>query len=373
MRGPALAAVVAAAVAAPAAEGQTHRLLLEGAASHARPPAGIEADAGSYLTGGVRWVRSGGADLFAGARGGWSVDAGRGDWLSAFAGMTLPAPPTGRPGLGLTLVGSAFRVEEPDPFDALLLRARPAFSVPVGRVRLEARVHGGVAWRRLGTGEDRVENRIWERGGGVAARGRVGSVAVEGSADLLRTDLDRFRTVGAALSWRWRDTRLEAEYAWWNAAEGGESQVVAVRAELPLGPAIRFDASGGSSAPDPLLGTEAATWVATAVTIDVGEALASRAAPVVRIEEGTGDATARFSVEPGPASSVELLGDFTGWEAVPMRRTGEDRWVVEVEVPPGVYRFGFRVDGSWWVPETAPGRTQDEWGRSTATVVVPRA
>jgi len=73
------------------------------------------------------------------------------------------------------------------------------------------------------------------------------------------------------------------------------------------------------------------------------------------------------------AQSVELLGDFSSWDPVAMESGPEGQWVVEIEVAPGLYHFGFRVDGTWWVPDGSPGRTQDEWGRSTGTLVVPGA
>ena len=40
-------------------------------------------------------------------------------------------------------------------------------------------------------------------------------------------------------------------------------------------------------------------------------------------------------------------------------------------LPPGVYHFGFRVDGEWYVPEDAPGRVSDGYGQVNATLVVP--
>jgi hypothetical protein len=53
-----------------------------------------------------------------------------------------------------------------------------------------------------------------------------------------------------------------------------------------------------------------------------------------------------------------------------MRKRGGS-WVAEVKLPPGLYHFGFLVDGEWFVPEHAPGRVNDEFGRTNATLIVP--
>ena len=65
-----------------------------------------------------------------------------------------------------------------------------------------------------------------------------------------------------------------------------------------------------------------------------------------------------------------LSGGFTGWEETAMVRSGAF-WAVTLEVEPGMYRFGFVVDGSWYVPEDVDGKTVDEWGVEQATLVVP--
>ena len=50
---------------------------------------------------------------------------------------------------------------------------------------------------------------------------------------------------------------------------------------------------------------------------------------------------------------------------------GGERVDGELAIEPGTYRFGFLVDGEWWVPKGLQGTVPDEWGRSNATMVVP--
>jgi 1,4-alpha-glucan branching enzyme len=68
---------------------------------------------------------------------------------------------------------------------------------------------------------------------------------------------------------------------------------------------------------------------------------------------------------------VELVGDFTMWKPMEMDQTS-GTWTLELEVPDGLYHFGFLVDGEWFVPVDAIGTVPDEWGRQNATLVVDR-
>jgi hypothetical protein len=68
---------------------------------------------------------------------------------------------------------------------------------------------------------------------------------------------------------------------------------------------------------------------------------------------------------------VEILGDFTLWEPLPMRADGT-RWSVQLQIPEGTHHFGFLADGDWYLPEDAPDSVADEWGRKNATIVIER-
>lgn len=70
------------------------------------------------------------------------------------------------------------------------------------------------------------------------------------------------------------------------------------------------------------------------------------------------------------AESVELMGDFTAWEAVSLTRGEGNTWSVALPVPPGLHRLNLRTDrGPWGAP---PGMTAvtDEFGGPTGVMVV---
>lgn len=77
----------------------------------------------------------------------------------------------------------------------------------------------------------------------------------------------------------------------------------------------------------------------------------------------------RFAV-PG-ASRVDLVGDWTAWKPVPLRRASDGRWILRTNLASGVHRFNLVVDGDrWFVPEGSPA-VDDGFGGKTSLLVVP--
>jgi len=48
------------------------------------------------------------------------------------------------------------------------------------------------------------------------------------------------------------------------------------------------------------------------------------------------------------ADQVELLGDFTNWQPLPMKRNSRGIYQTSVELEPGKrYQYRYRIDGNW--------------------------
>lgn len=71
------------------------------------------------------------------------------------------------------------------------------------------------------------------------------------------------------------------------------------------------------------------------------------------------------------AQAVELLGDFTGWEAVPLREAGAGWWVVELPVDSGEHEYVYRVDGALRTPPEAERLREDGFGGVNGVLTVP--
>ena len=83
-----------------------------------------------------------------------------------------------------------------------------------------------------------------------------------------------------------------------------------------------------------------------------------------------GVATLSLPASSGQKGTPSIGGDFNGWQPVPMTREG-DRWVHRISVSPGLYNYAFVAsDGTWFVPESTPGRKPDGFGGFTATLVI---
>lgn len=70
------------------------------------------------------------------------------------------------------------------------------------------------------------------------------------------------------------------------------------------------------------------------------------------------------------AERVEIAGDFTDWQPVPLGQVSRLAWALPVTLAPGVYRLNVRIDGGpWRVPRgTTPLR--DEFGGLVGLVVI---
>lgn len=89
--------------------------------------------------------------------------------------------------------------------------------------------------------------------------------------------------------------------------------------------------------------------------------------PLYQVERGGG--TLRFKL-PG-ANEVAIVGDWTGWQRIPLRRGPDGSWIVDVSLDSGVYRFNLVVDGKRWiVPEGVPA-VDNGYGGKTGLLIVP--
>ncbi|HET7632369.1 MAG TPA: isoamylase early set domain-containing protein [Gemmatimonadaceae bacterium] len=78
------------------------------------------------------------------------------------------------------------------------------------------------------------------------------------------------------------------------------------------------------------------------------------------------------------ASTVQVVGDFNGWNARHAAFAAENRgggvWTVTAPIPPGHHRYAFLVDDSLWVPDpTAPRVADEDFGHPNSALVVESA
>ncbi|MEZ4417727.1 MAG: glycogen-binding domain-containing protein [Gemmatimonadota bacterium] len=356
------------------------------------PPSGTDAVQASYALAGLSadYRTALGSGAWLSVVGGRALDDVGSDWGSVSFGSEGWWTPVGRLDLGTTLDGYGFAVDEPYTYRAWAGTVRPRLRVRAGRLHLLAHVEAGGGHSRIEariTDTDRItrnrldragdtplirraENDLWHRAWGGEVRLLSGPVLWSAGATGYDTRAGRWRRASGSVAGALLGTVWQAFVSSWSGPAGDEL-TGGLLFQVPLGGSWSARASGLRTEPDPLVHTSGAPQGGLILRWD-GLRFAAPATPIYAVEgEPHGERAATFRLEADDAATVELVGDFSDWSPVPMQRDG-DTWTARVGVRPGLYHFGFLVDGEWYLPEKGvPGRVSDEWGRENGTLVVP--
>lgn len=244
----------------------------------------------------------------------------------------------------------------------------------------------GIGGELLGGGFIGATNRFEARIGAAAQRSRLGGVLQErllptGDARLslpaapftlqaeARGWLDDGTThayAGGALHYARGPLQLWGSLGHW-AAGGVEGVSWSAGAATAVTPLLELQVGGRGNAFDPLYlsSTESSVWAG--LSLRLGGSRGVRAPVPARGPDG--QALVRIPVR-AVRGSPAIAGDFTGWKPEPMRRDG-GHWVYSAKLDPGVYHYAFvGEDGTWFVPESVPGRQDDGMGGHVAVLVV---
>jgi 1,4-alpha-glucan branching enzyme len=86
-------------------------------------------------------------------------------------------------------------------------------------------------------------------------------------------------------------------------------------------------------------------------------------APVAETHAAPAPMYVQFRLDAPNASSVQLVGSFTGWEPrYELHETSPGVWSVLVPLKPGVHDYGFMVDGERWVVDPKAPQVDDQFG-----------
>lgn len=355
---------------------QEARVSLDVGGSYSVPPAGSSASATAYGTAGARLEATFGDQgfLFGAGYGGLSLETQGASWISGLVGGGFLVPVSRLVSLGVSGTAEAFAVGEPLSYQALSGQLEPEIRVSDGITSLRLRGYGGLGtsdvealqsyfrYTRFGIvridAGTTVATDLEAIGGGIELARWVGPVQA-------RLELEAYAApqgdyaAGRVGLWAVLDiASFNLELALWDTPAGHEG-VATASVEVPLGRGFSTWFGGGRYGPDPLLDAPAAEG-ASAVFSWQATRLGRSAVPLFETFQGDPPEVSFALVRP-EAESVDIAGDFTNWEPVPMVRD-DGVWKVLLPVEPGAHHFAFRVDGDWFVPEDAPGRSLDEWG-----------
>lgn len=373
--------LAAAALALPASPAtplaaQQGAVEAEAGVSHAQPPSGLDLPSATYGLLGLRltYGRTGRGWIWGAATAGLASSQDVGDWGALSAGGELWAGEPSGLQAGLGARGAAFTVGAPDGYRAVAGVLSPQVRYLDGPVTYRLRGLGGAGSSRVeitrsGFQTGRIVTDLWYVGAEPGLTVRTGDGRLEAAAAYLDGRGGIYRRAGLRYSARAREVSWSAGLRVWDTPTGSEVSVSA-SVGIPLGGGWEMSARGGRSDPDPLLESPPSWQGSATVAYRLAELGPPGPVPLYEVRGSGARRTVRVRLRAPEAREVVVLGDFTGWEAVPLERR-DGLWVVTLQVEPGVYHFGFRVDGEWFVPEDASGRVTDDWGRTNGTLVVP--
>ncbi|HEV8612295.1 MAG TPA: glycogen-binding domain-containing protein [Gemmatimonadales bacterium] len=78
----------------------------------------------------------------------------------------------------------------------------------------------------------------------------------------------------------------------------------------------------------------------------------------------------RLSLAAPDAAEVDVAGDWNDWRPVPLRKTANGVWYVDLSIPRGLYRYAFRVDGKSWQVPKGVAAVDDGFGGKSAWLTV---
>jgi hypothetical protein len=84
-----------------------------------------------------------------------------------------------------------------------------------------------------------------------------------------------------------------------------------------------------------------------------------------------GRRTRVLRVRAAGARRVEVMADFTDWEAIPLVRGLLNEWELTIAIDPGVHRFNLRIDGRDLVVPVNVGQADDDFVGRVGVIVLP--
>ncbi len=355
---------------------------IEVGASQVGPPSGVDAATARFAVGGIRATRysSNGSGLFTSVLVGRSFGAATGgDFLSGTVGGILRRDWGAGWSGGMDVRALGFEVRAPFPYRALAAEGGPTLRYRSGRISVKVNGLAGIGTSRLQLRRRpdspvvrTIDQNLWRVGGTTELLVGSGNtwLGLEGGAH--RTSGGTYTAGGLRLILGGTQAAAELRVDMWDTPAGTETTgglaiVIPVRGRWSLRGFF------GRSEPDPMTLAEPGSGsggLLLARTVYRGGTTAARRSLYEIVGSTDTGARVRITVTaPATATRVEVTGDFSLWDPVPMQRES-DRWTAVLEIVNGTHHFGFLVDDEWFVPDDAPDVVPDEWGRQSATLVI---
>jgi hypothetical protein len=78
----------------------------------------------------------------------------------------------------------------------------------------------------------------------------------------------------------------------------------------------------------------------------------------------------RIRIHAVNADTVEITGDFSDWDSVPLTRAADGWWETSLSLPPGIHRMNVRLNGGHWIVPEGLTSIADDFGGEVGLLVV---
>ena len=152
--------------------------------------------------------------------------------------------------------------------------------------------------------------------------------------------------------------------------EPADGTAAGVTASLPIARDISFEVGAGSYPVNHLLNTPEGSYATAGLSLRFGGARRPSLPKPAGVRAPPPGMT-RLALRAPDARGVEVAGDFTEWKFVAASRAANGVWYADLRIPPGQYRYAFRINGTEWrVPDGATA-VDDGFGGTSAWITVP--
>ena len=268
----------------------------------------------------------------------------------------------------------------------------PSYGHVLGRGKLHVIGDGIGAWVAGATGSS-FFGASWDGATELAVGAWAATPEFGGGVTLTHSRfLDTtFTDVVAGGRWRTSVAELDASLGIRTAAVGrGNGLYGDIGARFRLSSRFSILASGGRYPADPVRGVLAASYANLGLRFDLipqrRAPLTSLSAALRRVVPGAADrggsSDASLTIEPSTvdltrirvsapgATRVELMGDFTDWEPLPLASERPGLFEIALRLLPGSYRLNVRLDGGRWMVPAGARVEEDDFGQKVGIILV---
>ncbi len=210
---------------------------------------------------------------------------------------------------------------------------------------------------------------------GVAASTLEASVATSRNTVVLKQKV-QYLDADAHVAWSNARIALDAATGQRTTRDGARTNTWLLGGSIMLTDRLALVGSTGATAYDIAQGLPGGRYatISLRVTTRAGRALepGARTRAVARDMETwrEQDGTVLLVVHAPRARRVELMGDFTDWRPLVMRREADDRFAARIHLPAGSYRINVRVDGGAWTAPPGTTPLADEYNGAAGLLVI---